>query len=103
MKAIDAYLGSKELKKTIINRSVELGVPLKLICLDLGIDYRFFKMAYLGSHENKKFEIEEEKFVALLNHLGIKVRFQFVIDKEFDSEEKKEYLREVYNKYGNNR
>lgn len=99
--AIQTYLGSKELKKLIINRSTEFGLPLKGICLDLGIDYANFMQSYINSNDNNNFEISEEKFEGVLKSLGIGIRHQFIIDKKFDSVSKKEYLREVFNNYNN--
>jgi len=97
--ALEAYLGSNELKKLIVTRSTQFELPLKAICLDLQIDYRSFMQSYINSNENNKFEIEEGKFLGILNHLGINVRHQFVINSKFDYQAKKEYLREVFNKY----
>lgn len=97
--AIETYLGSKELKKLIVRRSEELGLPLRFICLDLGIDYAAFARQYLNSNENKEFTIDEKLFEKLLLSLGVEIRHQFVIDKNFNSEEKKEYLRTIYEKH----
>lgn len=98
MQVIDIYLGSKELKKLIVKRSFDLELPLKLICLDLGIDYKEFMSKYINSHENNNYEISEELFEKILSHLGISVRHQFVIDTRFDAVAKQEYLRDIYNK-----
>ena len=57
--------------------------------------------SYINSNENNKFKIEESKFLELLKHLGINVRYQFIINDKFDYTAKKEYLREVFNKYNN--
>jgi len=99
--ALDSYLGSNELKKLIVSRSTEFELPLKAICLDLGIDYANFMQSYINSNENNKFKIEEGKFLELLKHLGINVRYQFIINDKSDYAAKKEYLREVFNKYNN--
>lgn len=98
MPAIDTYLGSKELKKLIVDRSFELELPLKLICLEVAIDYKDFMQSYINSHENKNFTVSENKFEAVLNALGIKVRHQFIIDEKFDYKSKQDELREVFKK-----
>lgn len=98
MSALSTYLGSKELKKLIVKRSLDLRLPLKLICMDLDINYLDFMRSYINSSENKTFKIEEEKFEGLLGSLGINVRHQFVIDTNFDAVAKQDYLREMYNK-----
>lgn len=96
--ALQTYLGSKELKKLIYNRSVEFNLPLKGICLENGVNYADFMNAYINSSENKKFEIEEEKFEGILSSLGIEIRHQFIINKSFNYQEKQNQLREILSK-----
>jgi hypothetical protein len=99
--AIETYLGSKELKKLIVSRSFDLKLPLQAICLDLGISYREFMQSYINSNENKHYEIDEEKFEGILSHLGIEIRHQFIINKNFDYFEQQNKLREVLKKHKN--
>lgn len=98
--ALETYLGSKELKRLIVKRSFDLELPLRMICLDIGIDYAELMRAYINSSENKNYTIEEHKFEALLAALGINIRHQFVINENFDHKAKQEYLREVFKAHG---
>lgn len=96
--AIATYLGSKELKKLIVNRSFDFGLPLKAICIENDVNYQEFMQSYINSNENRHFEISEENFEGILSSLGIEVRHQFIINKNFDFKERQNQLRQVLSK-----
>jgi len=84
MRLIDALLGSKELKRELVERSFEFGIPFKMICNEVGIEYKVFMASYINSHESPNSEITEEQLKEVMALLGMQVRYQFVIDKSFD-------------------
>lgn len=94
---LKTFLISRELKKVIIRRSTELDLPLRHVCFDVGISYVRFMASYINSGMTDNCEISEDEFERLLETLGITVRFQFVIQKEFISRNKE--LKEKYEKY----
>ena len=89
------YLGSKELKKTIVELSFKYEMPLRFICIHAGISYKDFMATYINSVENKNFEVTQHQFEKVLDVLGIKVRHQFVIT-EIDYAKKRVELEEKY-------
>lgn len=98
MSAIDIYLGSKELKRTIVERSFNLELPLRYICKEIGVDYKTFMSSYVNSLESTSFPITEDQFERMLEILGIGVRYQFIIDSDFDSEKMRFYLKSKHDK-----
>ena len=85
-------MGSKELKRTLVERSFKYQIPFKDICQKIGVDYKLFMSSYINSHAGGEGVINEAQFLELMDELGMSVRYQFVIDKNFDKEVEKEKL-----------
>jgi hypothetical protein len=98
-KLLDIYLGSAELKRQIVKRSIDFNIPIKYICQECGVDYPTFMSAYINVSDVSRFEITEEQFTKLINMLGIKVRYQFVIDSEYDGASVSERLKAKNEKF----
>ncbi len=100
MTLLQRYLGSKELKKIIVERSFKFEIPLRYVCKEVGLEYKHFMDAYINSLENKDFVTTEDQFEKLLELLGIRVRVQFLVQgpENYDAAKIKEDL-EI--KYGN--
>lgn len=98
MRLLETYRGSRELKKAVIQRSFDLGIPFKHICRHIGVDYSNFMAAYINSSNGDKAKITEDQFSDMLEILGIKTTFQFIIDTKYDPSEIKAALKEKYDK-----
>lgn len=95
---LSIYLGSAELKKALIARSIELEIPFKWICNELYIPYDDFMRSYINS-SSSNLDITEGKFNELLVMLGIEVRVQFVIP-DYNASELRDRLKEKYKDVG---
>ncbi len=84
MLLIDILRGSKEVKRLIVSRSFEYRIPLKYICLEVGLDYISFMQSYINSETMANCSVTEEQFEKILKILGITIRPQFVIDELYD-------------------
>lgn len=87
MNLLDTLLGSKELKKILVERSFAMNLPFKYLCEEALIDYASFMGSYINSSDGSKNDITEDQFVKILEMVGINVRFQFVIDNNYDGKE----------------
>lgn len=98
MSLLERYLGSKEIKKLLVERSFKFEIPFRYVCKEIGVEYKHFMDAYINSMENKKFEITEEQFEKMLDIFGIKVRVQFLIQgpEKYNPVEIKKKLQEKY-------
>jgi hypothetical protein len=96
MALIDVYLGSKELKRTIVERSFQFEIPLKLICAEAGINYKTFLQGYVNSNTPDSTDITEKQFEKVLGLLGIEVRTQFIIQSKYKPSEVRQKLEEKY-------
>jgi hypothetical protein len=97
--SLEKYLGSKELKKLIVQRSHALDIPFRYICTDVDLSYKHFMEAYINSIENKEFKVTEEQFEKILENLGIKVRMQLLVQnpgQEYNPDEVREKLKLKY-------
>lgn len=92
MGLIDVYLGSKELKKHIVDRSFTFEIPLRFICAEAGVNYKSFLQGYVNSNMPDSTDITEEQFENILELLGIEVRTQFIIKSNYKPEEVKKKL-----------
>lgn len=97
-KLIDIFLGSAALKRQIVKRSIDFNIPIKYICSEIDVDYPSFMSAYINTPGVSDFEITEEQFRKMLGILGIDVRYQFVVDSEFDGKAESERLKVKYEK-----
>lgn len=89
---IDVLLGSKEVKRLLVERSMRYQLPFRDICQKIGVDYMLFMSTYVNSSGGKEEVINESQFLELMKELGINVRYQFVVDKNFDDKINKEKL-----------
>lgn len=81
----DILRSSKEVRRLIVEKSLEYGIPLRYICEEVGVEYSLFMMQYINSRSDvSKLEITDEQFEKILHRLGIEIRYQFVIDKTRD-------------------
>ena len=96
MSTIQIYLTSKEIKKTIVQRSQDFRIPLKLICHAVQIKYEPFIREYINAEDSSNYKIEEEKFEKILNLLGVETRVTLVLKKNFGENEIREQLQEEY-------
>lgn len=96
MTLIDVCLGSAELKRFIWSRSIKFNIPLSYICSEIGIEYKEFMRSYMNVQGVSKLEITEEQFRKMLSILGISVRYQFVIDSNYNGAEVSDRLGEKY-------
>lgn len=85
-------MGSKELKRLLIERSFKFDIPFRKLCQKIGVDHTSFMRSYINSSVGDPNIINEDQFIDLMNRLGINVRYQFVIDKEFEKKLEKEKL-----------
>ncbi len=97
MLLIEILRGSKELKRLIVNRSFEYKIPLRYICQECGIEYKEFMLSYINSSTMKDCRLKEEDFANILKLLGVTIKHQFIIDKEYDG---LEVRNELINKHG---
>jgi hypothetical protein len=77
-------INNKPLKRAIVERSIKYGIPLKFLCLDAKVNYENFMRQYINTPGDSGLEITEKQFERIINRLGISIRFQFVIDGDFD-------------------
>lgn len=101
MKLLNIYLGSAELKRKVVERSVEFNIPLTYICDEIGIEYRAFMTSYINTPGISKLEVTEEQFEKMLSILGITVRHQFIIESDYNGKEVSNKLNEKYEKIKN--
>lgn len=94
MRLLKTYLGSNELKKVIVKRSIELNIPFRFICHEIGVEYRAFMQTYINSSTGDSSDMTEEQFEGMLEILGIETRFQFVLKSNFVAQGEK--LKEKY-------
>lgn len=80
------YLGSRELKNAIIKRKQEFDIPFRYICHEIGCNYNHFMKSYINSQDARDCKLTEKQFERLLEIMGIKMRFQFVIDSKYKCE-----------------
>lgn len=99
MKLIDVILESKELKRTIVKRSLDYNIPLRYLCKESGIEYNTFIRSYINSTDGYMCEANEDQFKKLLGILGISIRYQFIIDKEVDMISVSNKLNDKYSLY----
>ena len=84
MALFDGLIQSKEIKKLLVNRSFEYKIPLKYVCDEVGVNYSAFMEGYINSVNSDFFEIKEEKFIEVLNFLGINIRMAVIVDTSKD-------------------
>lgn len=96
MDFLDVFLGSKELKRTIVKLSVQHSLPLRYMCQEIGLEYRHFMDAYINSSEHTSFVITEKQAKRLLEMLGVSVRMQFIIDSNHDYKKVQDHLKMEY-------
>lgn len=101
MKLLKIYLGSAEIKRKIVERSVEFNIPLAYICGEIGIEYNALMKSYINVLGISRLEITEEQFEKMLSILGISVRHQFVIETDYDGKEVSKALNEKYERIKN--
>ncbi len=92
----DIIISSGEAKKLILKRIKQLNVDLRLVLREAGISEAAFKTKYLRDSDpvsSPKFR--QSHFIRLFEVLGIKVRVQFVVEKDINKI-RTEHLR--YNK-----
>lgn len=94
-KLLHTYLTSKELKGLIVQRSIEFQLPLRYICHKVGISHDSFMRSYINGG-GLNLEIEECQFEQILEILGISIRFQFVVQREYNACEVQGQLKEEY-------
>jgi hypothetical protein len=95
---LNTYLGSRELKKLLIQRSEELQIPFRYICHEVDIKYKAFMNQYING-KSTALPITEKQFERILDILGISVRFQFVVDKQYRALEVQQELKSNYDQY----
>lgn len=101
MKLLKIYLGSAELKRKIVERSIEFQIPLAYICVEIGIEYNALMKSYINVSGLSSLVITEEQFEKMLSILGISVRHQFVIETDYNGKEVSELLSEKYQRIKN--
>ncbi len=102
MSLLDFYLGSKEIKRVIVQRSTDLQLPLRFICNEIKYDYRIFMEGYINSVDNDRCTLTEDQFEKILNLLGVNVKHLVIIDTAFDAEAQRNKLRERYDNRNKN-
>lgn len=90
----DTILTSKEIRRLIVNRSFELGIPLRYVCYEAGLGYTPFMRGYINS--TVKSQLDPNKILKVLELLGVDVKYQFIVNKEFNGPARKEYLKINY-------
>lgn len=83
-KLIDVLMGSKELKRLLVERSNKFSIPFRDLCQEVGVDYSSFMRSYVNSSVGDPEVITEDQFIELMGKLGITVRYQFLVEREFD-------------------
>lgn len=96
MSTLHVYLNSVEIKKQLVSRSQEFGIPFKYICKEIGIDYDRFLTQYINAKDSSKFRISEDDFERILFFLGMETRYTIVLKKDFNSQEILDSLRLKY-------
>lgn len=84
---VQIFQESKELKKTIVERSLKNEIPLKYICREAHVSYQDFMKQYINISSTSSLEIKDWQIQKILETIGIKIRFQFMIDTSLDMRE----------------
>lgn len=92
MTLLQTYLGSAEIKKCLIARSNDLGIPFKLICEKVGFKYQTFLNEYLNHVGVSAMKISQEKFEEIMSYLGVETRVNIIL-LDIDAEAIKDKLR----------
>lgn len=99
MKLEQALIGSHAIKKLLIDRSVELKMPFRYLCLDVGIKYNDFIKSYINSDAVKNASINDEQLQKMLLLLGVEIKIQAVIKSDYDSTKEQKRLATQWNEY----
>lgn len=95
------YQHSKAIKRLIVEKSYEYQIPIRLLCLEVGIEYKKFLASYINSNEeNDSPCFTEEQFEGLLKLLGLTPRVQVIIDKDYEPRKVRDILRIKYDTNG---
>jgi hypothetical protein len=103
MKLIDVLFKGKEIKKLIVKRSFDLEIPLRHVCEHCNINYSHFMSTYINTHSSLKCRLTEDEILRVLETLGVSMRYQFLIDEDYDKKERKSYLKNKYDKRRKNK
>jgi hypothetical protein len=98
MTLYDILFRGKEVKKLIVKRSFDTGIPLRYICLGANINYVHFMGTYINSNSSENCKLSENDILRVLDVLGVSLRYQFLIDENYNKEEKKLHLKNKYDK-----
>lgn len=96
MTLLKIFLGSAELKRRIVARSIEFNIPLRYVCNEVLVDYSRFMAAYINSSNISDLDITEQQVEQLLKLLGIETRVQFIINANYNGAEVRERLKEKH-------
>jgi len=92
---MDVFVGSKELKRKIVELSDSHEIPLRYICKEIQVDYKHFMQAYINS-DSGNLSLTEYQAKRILSMLGIEVRTQFIINTEHDYKGVQQMLKEKH-------
>lgn len=98
MNLLDLLYESKEIKRLVVQRSIDYNIPLRYLCNEVGLEYDRFMQTYINSSSSRTAKISESQFIEILKILGIDVRYQIVVNKNADMELVSRNLAEKYKK-----
>lgn len=81
---LKTFTQSKELKRTIVERSVKHKIPFRYLCKEARIGYQEFMASYINVMGASHIELEEWQVKKILRLLGISIRIQFLVDSSID-------------------
>lgn len=96
MGLLHTYLNSVEIKKLLVSRSQGFNIPFKWICAEVGINYNKFLNEYINALDSSKYVISEKAFEDILGLLGMDVKVQIILKKDFRADTVLERLKEKY-------
>jgi hypothetical protein len=96
MKLLTILKESKEIKRLIVERSMKYGIPLRHLCWECNIEYQRFMNEYINLVNGSTMDIDEESFKELLAILGIKIRYQIIVDDGLEVIEHSKILSQKY-------
>lgn len=98
MRLSEILLTSKEIKRLIVKRSFELEIPLTHICSHLGISYVRLMKHYINGNSPEIMQMDSIQILRILELLGVKMKYQFIVDPDFNVEVSKAKIKQKKNK-----
>lgn len=96
MTSKEFLLASKNIRRALIARSEELGIPIKYACSETYVSYDKF-ITYLNT-DNDRLDFDEHDVLRVFGFYNMSLRFTLVTDKSKD-DNLRNMKAELFNKY----